>query len=88
MVLAPSMLNHIVLALEPFGALDAIELSETWEILGGFDLLVLSKMFRGAEIGMNEVEVPKSGTSINYLSLYLGQRGYSKNPSVICKGMY
>ena len=72
MVLAPSMLNHIVLALEPFGALDAVELSETWKILGRLDLLVLSKMFRGAEIGMNEVEVPKSRTSINYLSLFLG----------------
>lgn len=42
--------DQAVLALEPLGALDAVELTQAGEILGGLGALVLRKVFGGYEI--------------------------------------
>jgi hypothetical protein len=49
--------DQAVLALEPLGALDAVELAQAGEILGGLGALVLLKVFGGQEICRNLIQV-------------------------------
>lgn len=51
------MLQHAVLALKPLGAFDAVELAKPREIFCWLGVLMLGKVFRRTEIGMDLVEI-------------------------------
>ena len=50
------MLQQAVLAFKEFRTFDAIEFSQAREILYRLQTLMLSKMFLGAEIGVNLIK--------------------------------
>lgn len=57
MVLALAMDDEIVLALEELCALDAVELTETWQIFSRLFCLEGSQVFGGAQIGVDQIKV-------------------------------
>lgn len=54
---ASSVLLHAILALEPFGAFNAVPLAKSRKIFCWLGVGVLGEVFRRAEIGMDLVEV-------------------------------
>jgi hypothetical protein len=57
MILAPAVGGQVVLALEPFRALDAVVFTQSGQILVGFRRLVLGEMLGGLEVGADLVVV-------------------------------
>jgi len=50
--LASSVLNQAVLPFKPFGALNAVPLSQSWQIFGCLRALVLGQVFRRVQVGV------------------------------------
>ena len=56
MALALGVCVHVVLALEPLGAFDAVMATKPWKIFCIFALFVLSEMARGVQVRADLVE--------------------------------
>ena len=53
------------LGVKPLGALDAVVSAAAGQVLNGLGLLVLSKMPRGSEVGLDLVQIPMQFVSKN-----------------------